>query len=91
VVSLFVVELAAYSRPCGLLTWECFFRLPRCFLLYKTSVRFEVHASALTGYEETNASALGAGLGGKMRVTLLGHATVLVEMGPMKILMDLVL
>jgi UDP-MurNAc hydroxylase len=43
------------------------------------------------GYEEINASALGAGLGGQMRVTLLGHATVLVEMGPMKILMDPVL
>jgi UDP-MurNAc hydroxylase len=54
-------------------------------------VQFEVHASALMGYEEINASALGAGLGGQMRVTLLGHATVLVEMGPMKILMDPVL
>jgi L-ascorbate metabolism protein UlaG (beta-lactamase superfamily) len=28
---------------------------------------------------------------GKMRITLLGHATVLVEMGPMHILMDPIL
>jgi hypothetical protein len=42
VVGVFTVELATLV-PAHL---ECSSRLPRCFHLYKSSVQFEVHASA---------------------------------------------
>jgi hypothetical protein len=78
VVGVFGVELAAYSRACGLLTSKCSSRLPRCFLLYKSSVQMEVHASALLDMimRRQTRQPSGAGLEGKMRVALLGHARI---------------